>query len=227
MTILTLLDPVLTPPAYIDAGWADTNNTNLRSVLNGGLDHTNFTGAAGITASKIAGYPALVSRYLRGDGTWAATQTNVRSTTTQTVSNVVAADVATLSVLGNTIGAAVMVKVQAWGTYINNTGSNQSVVIRTNFNGNVLASVTVPTAGSSNTNWPWNITWMIENQGATNAQQHGGLMVVVGAGGNGTVILGSTAVDTTGTTQVRVTFSFGISSAFLGASCKGIIAEIL
>jgi hypothetical protein len=42
----------------------------IATVLNGGIDDTNVAAAAGILASKLAGYPNDQSRFLRGDGTW-------------------------------------------------------------------------------------------------------------------------------------------------------------
>jgi len=42
----------------------------IASVLNGGLDNGNLHPAAGIAATKIAGYPADGAKALLGDGTW-------------------------------------------------------------------------------------------------------------------------------------------------------------
>lgn len=42
----------------------------IATILNGGIDNTNINAAAAIAASKFAGYPADVTKALRGDGTW-------------------------------------------------------------------------------------------------------------------------------------------------------------
>jgi hypothetical protein len=47
----------------------------LAAVINGNLDNANLAPGAAIVPSKIAGYPALSSVFLRGDGAWAAAST--------------------------------------------------------------------------------------------------------------------------------------------------------
>jgi hypothetical protein len=42
----------------------------IQSILNGGVDNSNIAVAAGIVASKLAGYPTDSSKFLRGDGVW-------------------------------------------------------------------------------------------------------------------------------------------------------------
>jgi len=49
-----------------------SNFQAIAAVLNGNLDNTNLAPGAAIVPSKIAGYPALSSVFLRGDGAWAA-----------------------------------------------------------------------------------------------------------------------------------------------------------
>lgn len=48
------------------------NFQTIRAVVNGQLDDANLAVAAGIAASKIAGYPGDGSKSLRGDGSWLA-----------------------------------------------------------------------------------------------------------------------------------------------------------
>jgi len=43
----------------------------IASVLNGGIDNSNINATAAILASKLANYPADLTKLLRGDGTWA------------------------------------------------------------------------------------------------------------------------------------------------------------
>jgi microcystin-dependent protein len=44
----------------------------IAAVINGGLDNGNLNASAAIAASKLAGYPADVTKALLGDGTWGA-----------------------------------------------------------------------------------------------------------------------------------------------------------
>jgi hypothetical protein len=44
----------------------------IAAIINGGLDNGNLNAAAAIAISKLAGYPADVTKVLKGDGTWAA-----------------------------------------------------------------------------------------------------------------------------------------------------------
>lgn len=46
------------------------NFNAIAAVLNGNIDDANIKAAAAIAISKLAGYPADVTRALRGDGTW-------------------------------------------------------------------------------------------------------------------------------------------------------------
>lgn len=49
-----------------------SNLQAIATVLNGGLDDTNINAAAAIALSKLAGYPSDLTKFARGDGTWAA-----------------------------------------------------------------------------------------------------------------------------------------------------------
>ena len=42
----------------------------IAGVLNGNLDNANLAAAAGIAATKLAGYPSDATKVLKGDGTW-------------------------------------------------------------------------------------------------------------------------------------------------------------
>lgn len=44
----------------------------IAAVLNGGIDNSNVNAAAALAASKLAGYPADVTKFLSGGGTWIA-----------------------------------------------------------------------------------------------------------------------------------------------------------
>lgn len=68
MTTLTLSDPANETTA--DADQISNNNAAIEAVINGGLDTNNLKPSAGIVASQIAGFPADVTKKLRGDGTW-------------------------------------------------------------------------------------------------------------------------------------------------------------
>jgi len=68
---------VVSPGAMV-AGQAEdisvilSNFQAIAAVLNGNLDNSNLAPGAAIVPSKLAGYPALSSVFLRGDGAWAA-----------------------------------------------------------------------------------------------------------------------------------------------------------
>ena len=49
-----------------------SNLNAIAAVINGGLDNSNLSAAAAIVASKLAGYPSDGTKFLKGDGTWAA-----------------------------------------------------------------------------------------------------------------------------------------------------------
>jgi len=63
-------------PASLQSGQPEdvsvvlANLQAIAVVLNGGLDNGNLHPAAGIAATKIAGYPADGAKALLGDGTW-------------------------------------------------------------------------------------------------------------------------------------------------------------
>src|SRR5438105_2307762 len=52
----------------------------IQNVLNGGIDNTNINAAAAIAPSKIAGYPADATKFLRGDATWGVAIRNITQT---------------------------------------------------------------------------------------------------------------------------------------------------
>jgi len=68
-------------PASLVAGQPEdisvilANLQAIQGVLNGGIDNANINGAAAISASKLAGYPSDLLKYLRGDGSWAVQPT--------------------------------------------------------------------------------------------------------------------------------------------------------
>jgi hypothetical protein len=70
-------------PASLVAGQPEdisvilANLQAIQGVLNGGIDNANINGAAAISASKLAGYPSDLLKYLRGDGSWQAAPTIV------------------------------------------------------------------------------------------------------------------------------------------------------
>jgi hypothetical protein len=49
-----------------------SNLQAIQTVLNGGIDNSNISGAAAILASKLAGYPTDATKFLSGAGTWLA-----------------------------------------------------------------------------------------------------------------------------------------------------------
>ena len=68
MGTLSLTDPQ--NGTLADASVIATNNSAIKTVVNGGLDDTNIHSAAGIQASKLNGYPGDGTKALFGDGTW-------------------------------------------------------------------------------------------------------------------------------------------------------------
>src|SRR5262245_51147137 len=68
----------LVNPANMRAGQPEdvsvvlANLQAIQTILNGGIDDSNVAVAAGILASKIAGYPNDSAKVLRGDGSWAS-----------------------------------------------------------------------------------------------------------------------------------------------------------
>lgn len=68
MGTLSLTDPVNGTTA--DASLIATNNSAIKSVVNGGIDNSNINSSAAIAASKLAGYPSDSSKALLGDGSW-------------------------------------------------------------------------------------------------------------------------------------------------------------
>lgn len=134
MALLNLNDP--TNGTVADATLIATNNSSLKSIINGGLDNGNVASGAGIAyskldlsggivnadisasaaiaASKLAGYPTDNTKFLDGSGNWTVpagggsgtTITTYRKTTTKTV---VSSTTATDLLNGEiTIGAGVM-----------------------------------------------------------------------------------------------------------------------
>lgn len=57
MATVSLTDPV--GHTLADAGIIATNNSNLRAVLNGGIDNANISPTAAISASKITGVATI------------------------------------------------------------------------------------------------------------------------------------------------------------------------
>lgn len=70
----------------------------LATLLNGNLDDFNIKAAAGIAASKLAGYPTDATKFLRGDATWAAPNTALELAYAEVA--------ATVNVTGTTVAAA-------------------------------------------------------------------------------------------------------------------------
>lgn len=64
-------------PASLVAGQPEdvsqilANLNAIATVLNGGIDNANINAAAAIAISKLAAYPADITKVLRGDGSWA------------------------------------------------------------------------------------------------------------------------------------------------------------
>lgn len=53
-----------------DISVVKANFDAIAAIINGGLDNANINAAAAIVASKLAGYPADATKFLRGDGAW-------------------------------------------------------------------------------------------------------------------------------------------------------------
>lgn len=132
MGTLSLTDPVNGTTA--DASLIATNNAAIKTVVNGGIDNTNIAAAAAISASKLASYPNDSTKYLAGDGTWAApptagTQLDYAKITANTSNITVTTEAtATAVITGNSVsydGTQVKVEFFAPGY---DTGSNSILV---------------------------------------------------------------------------------------------------
>jgi len=246
MGTLTLTDPV--NGTTIDASLHATNNANIKTVVNGGIDNTNISSGAAIAVAKIAG-AGTAGSILHGDGVWYPTYRKV--TTKDIVSSAAETDLLNGEVTLAALVSTSICRVFLIGDYLNNTGSNQSLTLKaklgtTTLWGDVLTIVTGATRR------PWRISYEIANLNATNSQFASGL-IQIGAvtggsvagqgamnsseGTSGSVLSatgmltapfsGSATEDTTSSKALVMTATHGASSASLSIRLRAALVEVI
>ena len=147
------------------------------ALANSIVDGDVATGAA-IEASKLASYPSDGAKFLAGDGTWkaaGAAPTTYRKTTAKVVNTTVAAtDLLNgeITVAAGAMGTTGMLRLTAWGDFLNNSGG----LVAPSQIQLLLGGVTLIDTGKSGTvsfgvaRYGWVLDATILNLGAANSQ---------------------------------------------------------
>jgi len=150
-----------------------TNSIVTGDIVNGTIVDADISASAAIAVSKLTN-PADADQVLLGNATYG--RKVYRKATLKTVVNTTAAtDLlnAEITVGAGVLGATGVLRLSAWGNWIQNTAGNQSspriqLVLggTTLLDTNLLAAVNASNAGTL----PWNLAAVIEAQNATNSQ---------------------------------------------------------
>ncbi len=177
MGSITLTLP--TAGAKILAGLHSTNYAALQALLNGNVDSFNLADdAVGIAELSASGTPSA-STYLRGDNSWAAVPAPVtyRKNTTKVVASTTSAtDLLNgeITIAANALPATGVLRLTAWGTFLNNSGSSQnSPRLDLRLGSTLLLDTNVITGTTWSSNaaaLPWKVVVEINAANATNSQ---------------------------------------------------------
>jgi hypothetical protein len=192
--------------------------TNMNKLENGlqaaaAIADSASTTATAAAAAAAAIAPAIIYRK--------NTTTDIVSATTGDLT------AAALTIAAGAIGANGIVRVTAWGDYLNHTGVNQTVNVAIKFGSNSGQLFQI-TAVDSASRFSWRVAWDIDNQNATNVQQQGGSAAFAVSGSVSTFVIGSTAmaVDTTAAVAVKLNATLGASDANLSLRLHGAIIQV-
>jgi hypothetical protein len=230
-------------PTYAQPAFSDISGTAAASQLPnpsastlGGIESLAATAHQWINAISTSGVPSSTQpAFSDVSGAIGILNRASGNPAVDLVNSAAETSVYSFAIPGNTIGINQAVRLTLLGDFLNNTGGNQTFLIKVKFGGTTVLTTPNTLTLTTSANRPTsNLSVLIQNLGATNSQLANGSFMS-GPGGNG--VMGNPlvdvgefqglAIDTTVNQTLQVTVTLGAANAALEYRLFGAVLELL